>query len=154
MEKLKQILFYSGFFERNEQGELLFYPWQKPGEAYYLTNKSGYAVFLLFNYFKCLLFFLFAGAVYLEGIGYINTVILLYFIFFIFFFCYLLFAWSIHKNFKAYIVPRDIRESKTIKKSDGKTDTLKLDCRLDTQDEFDYYRNGGILHYVLRQLAR
>ena len=26
-------------------------------------------------------------------------------------------------------------------------------CRIDTLDELEYFRNGGILHYVLRQLA-
>jgi aconitate hydratase len=26
-------------------------------------------------------------------------------------------------------------------------------CRIDTLDELDYFRHGGILHYVLRQLA-
>ena len=26
-------------------------------------------------------------------------------------------------------------------------------CRIDTEDELDYFRNGGILHYVLRNLA-
>jgi aconitate hydratase len=26
-------------------------------------------------------------------------------------------------------------------------------CRIDTLDELEYYRNGGILHYVLRKLA-
>jgi aconitate hydratase len=26
-------------------------------------------------------------------------------------------------------------------------------CRIDTLDELDYYRNGGILQYVLRDLA-
>ena len=26
-------------------------------------------------------------------------------------------------------------------------------CRIDTQDELDYYANGGILQYVLRHLA-
>ena len=30
---------------------------------------------------------------------------------------------------------------------------FKLLCRIDTLDEVDYYRHGGILHYVLRQLA-
>ena len=28
-----------------------------------------------------------------------------------------------------------------------------LICRIDTLDELEYFRNGGILHYVLRQLA-
>jgi aconitate hydratase len=26
-------------------------------------------------------------------------------------------------------------------------------CRVDTLDEIEYYKNGGILHYVLRNLA-
>ena len=26
-------------------------------------------------------------------------------------------------------------------------------CRIDTLDELEYFRNGGILHYVLRNLA-
>jgi aconitate hydratase len=25
-----------------------------------------------------------------------------------------------------------------------------VQCRVDTADEVEYYRNGGILHYVLR----
>jgi len=36
---------------------------------------------------------------------------------------------------------------------DGKTTTFTATCRLDTPNEVDYYRNGGILHFVLRQLA-
>ena len=27
-------------------------------------------------------------------------------------------------------------------------------ARIDTLDELDYFNNGGILHYVLRSLAR
>jgi aconitate hydratase len=26
-------------------------------------------------------------------------------------------------------------------------------CRIDTLDEFEYFKSGGILHYVLRNLA-
>ncbi len=37
--------------------------------------------------------------------------------------------------------------------SDGKVQHVPLLCRIDTLDELDYYRNGGILHYVLRKLA-
>jgi aconitate hydratase len=37
--------------------------------------------------------------------------------------------------------------------SDGNLRSVKLLCRIDTLDELEYYRNGGILHYVLRQLA-
>ncbi len=36
---------------------------------------------------------------------------------------------------------------------DGKTQSVPLLCRIDTLDELEYYRNGGILHYVLRNLA-
>ena len=35
----------------------------------------------------------------------------------------------------------------------GNTRELAMDCRLDTEDEYNYYRHGGILHYVLRNLA-
>ncbi|MEQ8557650.1 MAG: aconitate hydratase AcnA [Henriciella sp.] len=41
-----------------------------------------------------------------------------------------------------------------IKKADGETVTAKTLVRIDTENELDYYRNGGILHYVLRNLAR
>ncbi len=37
--------------------------------------------------------------------------------------------------------------------ADGKKKDVPLLCRIDTLDELEYYRNGGILHYVLRQLA-
>lgn len=36
---------------------------------------------------------------------------------------------------------------------DGKTKTFKAQVRIDTPKERDYYEHGGILHYVLRQLA-
>jgi aconitate hydratase len=37
--------------------------------------------------------------------------------------------------------------------ADGVTKQVPLLCRIDTEDELQYYRNGGILHYVLRNLA-
>jgi aconitate hydratase A / 2-methylisocitrate dehydratase len=37
--------------------------------------------------------------------------------------------------------------------ADGGLKYLPLICRIDTLDELDYFKNGGILHYVLRQLA-
>jgi aconitate hydratase len=37
---------------------------------------------------------------------------------------------------------------------DGKVTTFKARVRLDTPQEVQYYRHGGILHYVLRQLLR
>ncbi len=36
---------------------------------------------------------------------------------------------------------------------DGERFTFTVECRIDTANEMDYYRNGGILHYVLRKLA-
>ena len=40
----------------------------------------------------------------------------------------------------------------TIHYPDGKKKDITLTCRIDTEDEVSYYRNGGILHYVLRNL--
>jgi aconitate hydratase len=37
---------------------------------------------------------------------------------------------------------------------DGTKRAVPLRARIDTLDELDYFRNGGILHYVLRGLAR
>jgi aconitate hydratase len=42
----------------------------------------------------------------------------------------------------------------TINREDGKSDTVKLLCRIDTLDEVEYYKNGGILPYVLRDLIK
>ncbi len=41
----------------------------------------------------------------------------------------------------------------TVHYADGTSSDVTLLCRIDTLDEVEYYRNGGILHYVLRQLA-
>ncbi|MEM9233862.1 MAG: aconitate hydratase, partial [Pseudomonadota bacterium] len=41
----------------------------------------------------------------------------------------------------------------TITMTDGGTKEITLLARIDTADELDYYRNGGILHYVIRKLA-
>ncbi len=40
-----------------------------------------------------------------------------------------------------------------ITRADGSGKTIELLVRIDTEDELTYYRHGGILHYVLRQLA-
>jgi len=42
----------------------------------------------------------------------------------------------------------------TAKKSDGTTIAFTVICRIDTPQEVQYYKNGGILPYVLRQLIR
>ena len=41
---------------------------------------------------------------------------------------------------------RDLLDNGTLKR-------VPLICRIDTLDELDYFKNGGILQYVLRQLA-
>ena len=40
----------------------------------------------------------------------------------------------------------------TIHRADGSTESITLLCRIDTADELEYLRHGGILHYVLRNL--
>jgi aconitate hydratase len=52
----------------------------------------------------------------------------------------------------ANIKPRQIVEA-VIQKSDGSRSVVPLVCRIDTLDEIEYYKNGGILQYVLRSLA-
>jgi aconitate hydratase len=42
----------------------------------------------------------------------------------------------------------------TITYGDGTTKDIALKCRIDTEVELDYVRNGGVLHYVLRNLAK
>ncbi|MCZ2328029.1 aconitate hydratase AcnA [Bartonella sp. F02] len=45
------------------------------------------------------------------------------------------------------------RTTGTITFSDGTVKTISLLCRIDTEDELDYLHHGGILQYVLRNLA-
>ena len=40
-----------------------------------------------------------------------------------------------------------------IHRADGKTENVPVLCRIDTPIEIDYYQHGGILPFVLRQLA-
>ena len=49
-----------------------------------------------------------------------------------------------------------LRQELTVKATsdDGKITEFKVVCRIDTPAELDYYRNGGILEYVLRQLLQ
>ncbi|MCH8829361.1 MAG: aconitate hydratase, partial [Planctomycetes bacterium] len=42
----------------------------------------------------------------------------------------------------------------TAKRADGTQIFFTTLCRIDTPVEIDYYRNGGILHKVLRELAK
>ncbi|NHO32438.1 aconitate hydratase AcnA [Acetobacter fallax] len=41
-----------------------------------------------------------------------------------------------------------------IHRADGKTEEVPLLCRIDTLDEVEYYRHGGILQYVLRGMLK
>ena len=54
-------------------------------------------------------------------------------------------------------MPADLRPQQTIDvtatKPDGSVVEFKTTCRVDTPVEVDYYRNGGILHTVLRRMA-
>ena len=49
------------------------------------------------------------------------------------------------------IVPRG-RLVLGIERADGSKESVEVTLRIDTPIEVDYYRNGGILPYVLRQL--
>ncbi|HYD14084.1 MAG TPA: aconitate hydratase AcnA [Allosphingosinicella sp.] len=42
----------------------------------------------------------------------------------------------------------------TVTRADGTSFTFAARVRIDTANELEYFRNGGILHYVLRNLAR
>lgn len=55
---------------------------------------------------------------------------------------------GIEKDFK----PRTDLDC-TITYKDGKKKEIKLLCRIDTTDEMEYYKNGGILHKVIRDLT-
>ena len=45
-------------------------------------------------------------------------------------------------------------EIEVVFRKDGKEQTMKAISRLDTGAEVEYYKNGGILHYVLRQMMK
>ena len=53
----------------------------------------------------------------------------------------------------AEITPRQ-KLDVTVTRASGETLTVPTTVRIDTENELDYYRNGGILHYVLRNLAK
>jgi aconitate hydratase len=52
----------------------------------------------------------------------------------------------------ASVKPRQKMQAE-ITSSDGKKTLVPILCRIDTLDEIEYFKNGGILHYVLRNLA-
>ena len=50
------------------------------------------------------------------------------------------------------IQPRQMMTAEIIA-ADGSMRKVPILCRIDTLDELEYFKNGGILHYVLRNLA-
>ena len=52
----------------------------------------------------------------------------------------------------ANVKPRQ-KMAAEITSPDGRVKSVPLVCRIDTLDEIEYFRNGGILHYVLRNLS-
>ncbi len=51
------------------------------------------------------------------------------------------------------LTPRQ-RVNLRISRNNGRVDEVEVQCRIDTENEVQYFRNGGILHYVLRGLAK
>ena len=47
--------------------------------------------------------------------------------------------------------PRSVIEA-IITREDGSKLQVPVVCRIDTANELEYYKNGGILQYVLRQI--
>ena len=54
-------------------------------------------------------------------------------------------------NIAARLKPR-IELACQIHRASGTAETVQLLCRIDTLDEFEYFRHGGILQYVLRSM--
>ena len=52
----------------------------------------------------------------------------------------------------AEIEPRQDVEVE-VTRADGSDHDFTARCRIDTYNELEYFRSGGILHYVLRRLA-
>jgi len=54
-------------------------------------------------------------------------------------------------NIENGVLPRQEVECE-IKYADGTIKKVQLLCRIDTDNEVEYYKNGGILQYVLRNM--
>ncbi len=62
-----------------------------------------------------------------------------------------------HEVYQIEGVAQDLEPRKKLQVSatqDGKAKKFKVTCRIDTPDELAYYRHGGILQYVLRDLRK
>ena len=55
-------------------------------------------------------------------------------------------------------VPQEIHPKMIVKahirRENGDIEIIPLLCRIDTVNEVDYYKSGGILHYVSQHLAK
>lgn len=51
------------------------------------------------------------------------------------------------------LAPRKMLDC-AITRADGKVEKIKLLCRIDTAEEMEYFKNGGILQYVMRQIMK
>ncbi len=56
-------------------------------------------------------------------------------------------------GFADHLKPR-MEIALTIHRADGKIEVAPLYCRIDTLDEVEYFKNGGILQYVLRNMLK
>jgi aconitate hydratase len=60
-----------------------------------------------------------------------------------------------NESFSIGAVSRDQKEVDVTVTSDaGESQTFSMDIRIDTSNEFTYFENGGILHYVIRQYLK
>lgn len=61
-----------------------------------------------------------------------------------------------HEQLSIYGLSDDIQPHQTldveVKRADGSKDRFKVLCHIDTLNEVEYFKAGGILHYVLRNL--
>ena len=59
---------------------------------------------------------------------------------------------EIHDHGHRRLKPRQDVEV-TVTRDEGEEFSFTARCRIDTYNELEYFRSGGILHYVLRRLA-
>ena len=60
-----------------------------------------------------------------------------------------------NETFSIGAVSRDQKDVDVTVTSDaGESQTFSMDIRIDTSNEFTYFENGGILHYVIRQYLK
>ena len=60
-----------------------------------------------------------------------------------------------NESFSIEPVERGQKEvSVTMETDDGESKVFSMDIRIDTSNEFTYFENGGILHYVIREYLR